>query len=126
MKSTRSEETRTSVLDDYLVEPKVSMLAKSLTRNGKDCVIPIHGSAQPILVDGAGHYTSNVIPLPPSQLHRPTAARRRWRPWSRRAKMEMSQPVHELWPKLRPVFFEKLRAHCEFPSSVNRNQLEAS
>src|SRR5262252_5111542 len=44
MKSTRSEETRMSVLDDYLVDPKVSMLAKSLNRNGKDCAIPIHGS----------------------------------------------------------------------------------
>ena len=44
MKSTRSEVTRMSVLDDYLVDPKVSMLAKSLTRNGKDCSIPIHGS----------------------------------------------------------------------------------
>src|SRR6516162_4450872 len=44
MKSTRSEETRISVLDDYLVDPKISMLAKSLTRNGKDCAIPIHGS----------------------------------------------------------------------------------
>jgi len=44
MKSTRSEVTRMSVLDDYLVDPKVSMLAKSLTRNGKDCAIPIHGS----------------------------------------------------------------------------------
>src|SRR5215831_4029054 len=44
MKSTRSEETRMSVLDDYLVDPKISMLAKSLTRNGKDCAIPFHGS----------------------------------------------------------------------------------
>src|SRR5262245_65677754 len=45
MKSTRSEETRMSVLDDYLVDPKISMLAKSLTRSGgKDCSIPIQGS----------------------------------------------------------------------------------
>jgi hypothetical protein len=42
MKSTRSEETRVSVLDDDLVDPKVSMLAKSLT--GHDCSIPIQGS----------------------------------------------------------------------------------
>src|SRR5215469_1017356 len=32
MNSTRSEETRISVLDDYLVDPKISMLAKSPTR----------------------------------------------------------------------------------------------
>src|SRR6516225_6953675 len=43
MKSTRSEETRMSVLDDYLMDPKISILAKSLTRNGKDCAIPFHG-----------------------------------------------------------------------------------
>jgi len=43
MKSTWSEETRMSVLDHYLVDPNVSMLAKRLTRNGKDCAIPIHG-----------------------------------------------------------------------------------
>src|SRR5215469_10161815 len=44
MKSTWSEETRMSVLDHYLVDPNVSMLAKRLIRNGKDCAIPIHGS----------------------------------------------------------------------------------
>src|SRR6516165_5020706 len=44
MKSTWSEETRISVLDGYLVNRKVSMLAKSLTRIGIDCAIPIHGS----------------------------------------------------------------------------------
>jgi hypothetical protein len=37
-----------SVLDDYLVDPKISMLAKSLTRNGKDCAIPFSWlAAQP-------------------------------------------------------------------------------
>ncbi len=33
-----------SVLDDYFVGPKVSTLAKSLARNGKDWAIPVHGS----------------------------------------------------------------------------------
>src|SRR5262249_51452224 len=32
MKSTRSEETSMSVLDDYLVDPKVSLLSKTLIR----------------------------------------------------------------------------------------------
>src|SRR5215469_9036732 len=44
MKSTRSEETRMSVLDDYLMDPEISIPAKNLTRNDKDCAIPIHGS----------------------------------------------------------------------------------
>src|SRR5215472_5820163 len=44
MKSTRSEETRMSVLDDYLMDRKISVHAESMTRNGKDCAIPIHGS----------------------------------------------------------------------------------
>ena len=32
MKSTRSEETSMSALDDYLVDPKVSLLSKMLLR----------------------------------------------------------------------------------------------
>ena len=53
MKSTWSEETRMSVLDHYLVDPNVSMLAKRLTRNGKDCAflfraLLVCGSSQPV------------------------------------------------------------------------------
>jgi hypothetical protein len=54
MKSTRSEETMMSALDDYLMDPKISMLAKSLTRNCKDCAIPIAPRAVPTIAPDRG------------------------------------------------------------------------